>query len=192
MLECNKTITMFPRASRQDVCRQSAICWTDKIWAGSRTCYVDWFLWDISSTERDISFFTKDTIISSVPFLQICRLLRGSVRSYKSSSKHWCQDLLLCEELFCLLHACLVWWLSGDVSTGNASTKTYVHQKHFCFDDKNLTSHTEMPREKLWILWELFKAPYQELQENLATWDRMNVQIQLVSGSNTPKDSQDM
>lgn len=128
MLECSKRITMFPRVGRQDVCRQSAICRADKIWNGSRPCYVGCFSWNRSSTERDISFFTKDTIIFSVPLLQICRLLRGPVRRYKSSSKHRCQDLLLCEELFCLLHACLVWWLSGDVSMGNAYTKSYARQ----------------------------------------------------------------
>jgi len=62
MLEWNKTITMFPGVSRQDVCGQSAICQADKIWTRSRTCYVGCCSWDRSSTEKDISFPTKDVI----------------------------------------------------------------------------------------------------------------------------------
>lgn len=69
--------------------------------------------------------------MSSAPFLQICGLLRGLVKRDKASSKHQCQDVLLCEELSCLLHTPQVaGQLGGDVSVskGHANTPTYARQ----------------------------------------------------------------
>lgn len=130
MLECNTTITMFPSVSRQGVWGQSAICQADKIWTWSRTCYVGCCSQDHSSTKKeDISFPTKDTVLSSIPLLQICRLLRDLMKTYKFSSKHQCQDLLSCEELFCLPQALQVLWQLGDVSVskGNVNAPIYAH-----------------------------------------------------------------
>lgn len=160
--------------SRQDVCRQSAICQADKIWTGSRTCYVGCCSWHHSSTEKDdISFSTKD-VISSVSLLQICRLLRGLVKRYKSSSMYQCQYLLSCEELSCLLHTPQVAWGLGDVSVskGNANAPTYAYQSWW---QKSCQAYWNAKVEIVNFMGN-FQGSLSLLQENLATQKRMNVQ----------------